>query len=308
MYYSCNGTTCRFVPGAECSSLGTCCSAATCTFLAAGSKTCRASSGSCDIAEVCNGTYGYCPDDDYVGAGTSCTSGYGDGVCYAGDCLSHERQCREVGSKFSGAPYDSCPTTSQLTLNDQNFCGTMWCTNSPGSCTLFRVSSVPVQMYDGISCGTTQQCLSGTCQAILNTRYVWTPNAWSECLSCDQDQYRTINCTRVSDGAVVIDAYCTPNLKPAIQQRCTNAALGCVYSEAGSDEIEIFGYVIAKNTLMFGTMGAVALFLVVLAICYQAVTWGSEDHSQDKPGTPGTAATGTADKTAAPLPVPTNAP
>jgi len=30
---------------------------------------------------------------------------------------------------------------------------------------------------------------------------------------------------------------------------------------------------------MFGTMGVAALFLVILAICYQAVTWGSEDHT-----------------------------
>jgi hypothetical protein len=38
---------------------------------------------------------------------------------------------------------------------------------------------------------------------------------------------------------------------------------------------------------MFGSLGAASLFLVALACCYQAVTWGSDEHEILPQGAPG---------------------
>lgn len=96
------------------------------------------------------------------------------------------RECREVGSKFQGAPFDACPQNTQTFLNSEsplrrscvwcvcsaharsrnaedNYCSTLWCTNDPGTCTTFRLNSQAQVMNDGIPCDVGKQCKSQEC-------------------------------------------------------------------------------------------------------------------------------------------------
>jgi len=61
--------------GAANGTAGACCTAA-CTFRPAG-QACRPATGVCDVAEVCTGTSGSCPADQFARAGTACRPGTG---------------------------------------------------------------------------------------------------------------------------------------------------------------------------------------------------------------------------------------
>uniref|UniRef100_A0A3Q4H438 ADAM metallopeptidase domain 15 n=1 Tax=Neolamprologus brichardi TaxID=32507 RepID=A0A3Q4H438_NEOBR len=54
----CNASTCKLLPGAQCSSDGICCQ--DCKLRAAGSV-CREPLGECDLPEYCTGSSPYCP-------------------------------------------------------------------------------------------------------------------------------------------------------------------------------------------------------------------------------------------------------
>ncbi len=76
-------------PGEECEpSEGTCCTSE-CKFVVA-DTVCREKNGECDVAEICNGTDNYCPEDDHVEDGSFCS---GDGepwtvyYCESGICV-----------------------------------------------------------------------------------------------------------------------------------------------------------------------------------------------------------------------------
>ena len=84
----CNAATCELAAGAQCAS-GECCTAQ-CMLVSYGTE-CRATSGSCDVAEYCSGDSGECPEDVHLVDGSSCSSGAG--YCNDGLCPTHQEQC-----------------------------------------------------------------------------------------------------------------------------------------------------------------------------------------------------------------------
>ncbi|XP_005480253.2 disintegrin and metalloproteinase domain-containing protein 21 [Zonotrichia albicollis] len=96
----CCRTNCTFTAGSDCAS-GRCCK--NCKVLPAGTL-CRASTGSCDLPEYCNGTSPQCPLDVYLQDGTPCNDGV---YCYQGKCSSHSEKCQRLFGKYAKvAPLD----------------------------------------------------------------------------------------------------------------------------------------------------------------------------------------------------------
>lgn len=54
---------------------------------------CRPARSLCDVAEVCTGNDGDCPDDGYLIDGTVCGI---SGQCWKGNCSDIEQQCRDL--------------------------------------------------------------------------------------------------------------------------------------------------------------------------------------------------------------------
>ncbi|XP_042349013.1 disintegrin and metalloproteinase domain-containing protein 19 [Plectropomus leopardus] len=86
----CNANNCTLKAGAECAH-GVCCQ--NCKLKSPG-VLCRASSGSCDLPEYCDGKAESCPANFYLVDGTSCARG--QAYCYTGMCLTLEQQCRSL--------------------------------------------------------------------------------------------------------------------------------------------------------------------------------------------------------------------
>ncbi|MCP4599980.1 MAG: hypothetical protein GY847_05485, partial [Proteobacteria bacterium] len=90
--YGCENGTCN---SPQCTT-GDCCEGG--FFRAAGFE-CRASGGACDVAEVCSGDSGECPNDEFVSSGTECRA-------TAGDC--------DLAEQCTGASA-ACPTDTKST-------------------------------------------------------------------------------------------------------------------------------------------------------------------------------------------------
>ena len=104
----CDGATCAFVPGATCSARDGCCSS--CAIVAAGVE-CRASVGSCDVAETCDGVDPACPADEGVALGTACQDANGDkGACWGPTCSNRQASCQAFGAAYHGglSASDAC--------------------------------------------------------------------------------------------------------------------------------------------------------------------------------------------------------
>ncbi|XP_075996477.1 disintegrin and metalloproteinase domain-containing protein 12, partial [Genypterus blacodes] len=87
----CNASTCRLLPGAQCSSDGICCR--DCKLRAAGSV-CREPLGGCDLPEFCTGSSPYCPPNVFLQNGEACEDGAS--YCYGGVCASMQTQCQKL--------------------------------------------------------------------------------------------------------------------------------------------------------------------------------------------------------------------
>lgn len=110
--------------------------------------TCRPASTECDIAEVCSGTSGDCPEDKYKDDLTSCGNGL---QCASGQCTSRNTQCVSRGSsmnitKACGAD-NGCGVTCQ----------------SPGSA--MSCYQFPGYFVDGTPCGLGGVCKAGSCDS-----------------------------------------------------------------------------------------------------------------------------------------------
>lgn len=108
--------------------------------------TCRAASTECDLAEVCSGTTGDCPEDKYKDDLISCGNGL---QCASGQCTSRNTQCVSRGTTYNikkacGA-YDGCQVTCQ----------------DPSSS--FACITFPGYFSDGTPCGIGGVCNSGKC-------------------------------------------------------------------------------------------------------------------------------------------------
>ncbi|XP_028834830.1 disintegrin and metalloproteinase domain-containing protein 12 isoform X4 [Denticeps clupeoides] len=96
----CNASTCKLVPGAQCSSDGICCE--NCKLRTAG-WVCREPLGECDLPEHCTGTSPYCPPNVFLQNGEPCESG--SSYCYSGVCASLDAQCQILwGPNATKAP------------------------------------------------------------------------------------------------------------------------------------------------------------------------------------------------------------
>jgi hypothetical protein len=142
-------------------------------------------------------------------------------------------------------------------------------------------------MANGVPCGDGAQCKDRQCvpAQALNTAYSWSPGELSPCYSCDELQNRSVSCKRLN-GVLRPEIYCTPQSRPADKIACTNETLGCVRTGPCDidKEVDFFGLCVHKNTLLFGGLGGASLFLVALACCYQAVTWGNDVELPVKKG------------------------
>src|SRR5206468_2952896 len=103
----CNITSCLFIGNATCSDQNPCCH--NCHLRsAADNYVCRTSAGECDIAEVCDGSSELCPSDAGKGSGSSCSTSFGAGYCYSGNCMNYAQQCANLQATFGHGPYYPC--------------------------------------------------------------------------------------------------------------------------------------------------------------------------------------------------------
>ncbi|MBN3321140.1 ADA12 protein, partial [Atractosteus spatula] len=116
----CNATTCRLVPGAQCSSDGICCE--NCKLRAAGSV-CREPLSECDLHEHCTGDSPYCPPNVFLQNGQPCQQGAS--YCYSGVCSNLTSQCQVLWGPNSTQAPDVCFRSVNKQGNKYGNCGQM---------------------------------------------------------------------------------------------------------------------------------------------------------------------------------------
>ncbi|XP_045064504.1 disintegrin and metalloproteinase domain-containing protein 15 isoform X4 [Coregonus clupeaformis] len=116
----CNATTCKLVPGAQCSSDGTCCD--NCK-LRTGGWVCRQPLGECDLPEHCTGTSPYCPPNVFLQNGEPCEEG--SSYCYSGVCASLNTQCQMLWGPNSTRAPPVCFSSVNKQGNKYGNCGQM---------------------------------------------------------------------------------------------------------------------------------------------------------------------------------------
>ncbi|XP_054638268.1 disintegrin and metalloproteinase domain-containing protein 12 isoform X1 [Dunckerocampus dactyliophorus] len=147
----CNASTCRLLPGAQCSSDSGCCQ--DCKLRAAGSV-CREPIGECDLPEFCTGSSPYCPPNVFLQNGEPCEDG--GSYCYGGVCASMRAQCQALW----GPNASSAPAVCFSSVNKQG--------NKFGNCgQLSNGSYAPCGPAD-VHCGRIQ-CQSGRERPLLGT-------------------------------------------------------------------------------------------------------------------------------------------
>ncbi|XP_042345655.1 LOW QUALITY PROTEIN: disintegrin and metalloproteinase domain-containing protein 15 [Plectropomus leopardus] len=147
----CNASTCRLVPGAQCSSDGICCQ--DCKLRTAGSV-CREPLGECDLPEFCTGSSPYCPPNVFLQNGEPCEDDAS--YCYEGVCASMHTQCQMLW----GPNATSAPPVCFSSVNKQG--------NKYGNCgQLTNGSYIPCGNAD-VHCGRIQ-CQGGRERPLLGT-------------------------------------------------------------------------------------------------------------------------------------------
>ncbi|XP_020361787.2 disintegrin and metalloproteinase domain-containing protein 15 isoform X2 [Oncorhynchus kisutch] len=116
----CNATTCKLVPGAQCSSDGICCD--NCR-LRSGGWMCRQPLGECDLPEHCTGASPYCPPNVFLQNGEPCEEG--SSYCYSGVCASLNTQCQMLWGPNSTRAPPVCFSSVNKQGNKYGNCGQM---------------------------------------------------------------------------------------------------------------------------------------------------------------------------------------
>nr|XP_046158393.1 disintegrin and metalloproteinase domain-containing protein 15-like isoform X4 [Oncorhynchus gorbuscha] len=116
----CNATTCKLVPGAQCSSDGICCD--NCK-LRTGGWMCRQPLGECDLPEHCTGASPYCPPNVFLQNGEPCEEG--SSYCYSGVCASFNTQCQMLWGPNSTRAPSVCFSSVNKQGNKYGNCGQM---------------------------------------------------------------------------------------------------------------------------------------------------------------------------------------
>ncbi|KAI1885985.1 hypothetical protein AGOR_G00209390 [Albula goreensis] len=116
----CNASTCKLVPGAQCSSDGICCD--NCKLRPAG-KVCREPLGECDLPEHCTGASPYCPPNVFLQNGEPCEGG--ESYCYSGVCSSLDSQCQMLWGPNSTKAPEVCFSSVNKQGSKHGNCGQM---------------------------------------------------------------------------------------------------------------------------------------------------------------------------------------
>ncbi|KAK5879489.1 hypothetical protein CesoFtcFv8_022600 [Champsocephalus esox] len=176
----CNASTCRLVPGAQCSSDGICCQ--DCKLREAGSR-CRDPLGECDLPEFCTGSSPYCPPNVFLQNGQRCEDEAS--YCYEGVCASMKSQCQLLwGPNATSAP-PVCFSSVNKQGNKYGNCGKMKngsyipCGDADVQCgrihdlvcrgTFFHLGddvSDPATVSQGTACSQNKACLNQKCQDV----------------------------------------------------------------------------------------------------------------------------------------------
>lgn len=201
----CNASTCRLVPGAECSSDGVCCHR--CKLRSAGWP-CRPPLGECDLPEFCSGASPHCPPNVFVQNGEACL--HSASYCYGGVCASLDQQCQTLWGQNSTRAPDVCFSS----VNKQG--------NKFGNCGQFSNGSYAPCSERDVLCGRVQ-CRGGLERPLLGSAEILTTTVRS-----DQDQDPELVCrgtflhlgNDVSDPASVSPGTrCGPH-QVCLDQRC----------------------------------------------------------------------------------------
>ncbi|XP_075873155.1 disintegrin and metalloproteinase domain-containing protein 15 isoform X3 [Nelusetta ayraudi] len=207
----CNASTCRLLPGAQCSSDGTCCQ--DCKLRSAG-WLCREPLGECDLPEFCTGSSPLCPPNVFLQNGERCESGAS--YCYGGVCASMTAQCQMLwGPNATGAP-----AVCFSSVNKQG--------NKFGNCgQLTNGSYLPCGSAD-VYCGRLQ-CQGGRERPLLGTN--------AEILTTNVTFNHSHQVCRgtffhlgddVSDPASVAEGTACGTGKACLQQRCQDVSVFAV--------------------------------------------------------------------------------
>jgi len=191
----CNATSCRYMAGCQCANYEPCCSNGV-LVSAAANQVCRASTGSCDVAEKCNGWSGVCPVDLSSATGTSCGTG---AVCYNGKCMpSFNSLCNaKTGTNlgYCDQSQDECQPYGNVDTG-------LWCLEAGGRCTIsgdFYAYGSP----DGTSCGSGLMCSNNLCRASSFAKtYQWSAGQWTACSASSQS--RTVSCVDEAGNSVAV--------------------------------------------------------------------------------------------------------
>jgi len=193
----CNATSCRYIAGCQCANYEPCCSNGV-LVSAAANQVCRASTGSCDVAEKCNGWSGVCPVDLSSATGSSCGTG---AVCYKGQCKpSFNSLCNaKTGTTLGYCDWsqDEC----QPFAGGNSRLG-LWCTTS-GGCEVSGdfADGAP----EGTSCGTGLMCSNNVCRAASFAKtYQWSSGQWTACSASSQS--RTVTCVDEAGSTVAVSS------------------------------------------------------------------------------------------------------
>ncbi|XP_029435339.1 disintegrin and metalloproteinase domain-containing protein 15 isoform X2 [Rhinatrema bivittatum] len=203
----CNATTCRLVPGAECSSDGICCER--CKLKRAGSV-CREPMGECDLPEHCNGVSSFCPPNVFLHDGQPCKSG--QAFCYSGDCRTYDAQCQVLWGPGSTQAPDVCFRSANMKGDKYGNCGR----GSNGS-------YVPCRARD-MKCGKIQ-CQGGNDRPVLgsNAEIVVTTVAVNHTEQVCRGTYFNLG-DDITDPAMVMPGTACSSGKVCINQKCQDTS------------------------------------------------------------------------------------
>ncbi|XP_056331903.1 disintegrin and metalloproteinase domain-containing protein 15 isoform X1 [Danio aesculapii] len=204
----CNASTCKLVPGAQCSSDGICCE--NCKLRVAGSV-CREPLGECDLPEHCTGSSPYCPPNVFLQNGEPCKGG--SSYCYSGVCASLDDQCQMLWGQNSTRAPPICFSSVNKQGNKYGNCGQM-----PNG------SYIPCLKGD-VHCGRIQ-CQGGSERPLLgsNAEILTTTVILNQSDFTCRGTYFNLG-DDVSDPAMVLQGTaCGPN-KACVDQRCRDVSM-----------------------------------------------------------------------------------
>ncbi|KAF8852660.1 ADAM family of metalloprotease-like protein ADM-B [Acephala macrosclerotiorum] len=146
----CDATTCQFKNNAVCDPSNEDCCTSGCQFASNGTV-CRASTGTCNPQETCNGTAAACPADATAPDGTSCGNS-SSLSCASGQCTSRDLQCKTLmGSYTQGNDTYACSSSGcQISCASPEF----------GSNVCY---SMQQNFLDGTPCQGGGRCSNGQC-------------------------------------------------------------------------------------------------------------------------------------------------